>query len=199
MRKPTKPCTVDGCDRLGFGGLCHGHQNRVRLTGQTGPATFRRMIPFGTTAADKIDIIGWTVMPSGCWHWNGRIGVRAGGHEYGRIDDENTVARLTHRIAYVKWVGPLEDDQVLMHICDNPICINPLHLRPGTQADNMHDMANKGRARFQKITHCKHGHEFTPENTKVWIKDNGRPSRKCIQCSRDNANRRYWANKSSAA
>ncbi len=32
------------------------------------------------------------------------------------------------------------------HTCDNPPCINPLHLVRGTHAENMADMKAKGRA-----------------------------------------------------
>src|SRR3546814_4096393 len=36
----------------------------------------------------------------------------------------------------------------------------------GTQGDNIRDAAAKGRMAGQQQTHCKHGHEFTPENTR---------------------------------
>lgn len=35
-----------------------------------------------------------------------------------------------------------------MHSCDNPACINNAHLSVGTQADNVLDMHNKGRAKY---------------------------------------------------
>lgn len=197
--EPRHPCSVEGCDRWDTGYMCATHAYRVRKYGEPGPAKIRRMIPAGTPAADKIDIIGWTVAENGCWEWNGRRGVREGPSVYGRVDDETQVARLAHRIAYMKWVGPLDDDLVLMHKCDNPICINPEHLLPGTQAENLEDMMRKGRGKWQKQTHCKHGHEFTPENTSYREGRDGKmTSRKCIQCSRDNAAAAYAARKSAA-
>jgi hypothetical protein len=33
-------------------------------------------------------------------------------------------------------------------------------------------------------THCIHGHEFTPENTRVQTRADGRTWRKCIECHR---------------
>lgn len=53
-----------------------------------------------------------------------------------------------HRLVYCfnKQI-PIEQIRglVVMHICDNPRCINPEHLRLGSQDDNMKDIQAKGR------------------------------------------------------
>lgn len=42
---------------------------------------------------------------------------------------------------------------VVMHICDNPLCVNPEHLRAGTQSENIKDCVAKGRHKsHQKLS-----------------------------------------------
>ncbi|HFT8008588.1 TPA: HNH endonuclease [Burkholderia cenocepacia] len=60
----------------------------------------------------------------------------------------NGKMELTHRIAYCEHHGlTLESikDQVVRHQCDNPSCINPLHLEIGTQAQNVADAVERDR------------------------------------------------------
>ena len=52
---------------------------------------------------------------------------------------------LAHRLAYWAFNKNLPDGMCVLHKCDNPGCINPEHLRLGTQRDNMADMDAKGR------------------------------------------------------
>jgi hypothetical protein len=53
-----------------------------------------------------------------------------------------------HRLVYQECFGEIPKGMVVMHICDTPSCINPGHLKVGTQKDNIHDAMQKGRAKY---------------------------------------------------
>ena len=73
-----------------------------------------------------------------CWLWTGS--VRAG---YGRaIVDRRSVR--AHRRAWELTNGPIPDGMVILHGCDNRLCVRPDHLSVGTQADNIRDRDRKG-------------------------------------------------------
>lgn len=50
-----------------------------------------------------------------------------------------------HRVIWRALWGPIPRRMVVMHLCDNPGCINPDHLNLGTQAANVEDCISKGR------------------------------------------------------
>jgi len=193
MSRPyNRTCEVEGCGRPSRGKHCGAHATRLRKYGELGSATVRRMLPVGTTAAAKIDLIGWTVSDTGCWEWNGRRDNTAKS-TYARVDDETAFPLLAHRVAYEKWVGPLDPEVVLLHLCDNPGCINPDHLRAGTQLENLRDMRDKGRSAPQQRTHCVNGHEYSLENTHWQRRTNAPATRRCRTCAAASNARGYAA------
>ena len=79
--------------------------------------------------------------PSTCWEW---IGEAFPGGLYGRFSAQGKGLR-SHRVAYEMANGPLKEGEVVRHVCDNPPCCNPAHLRAGTVRDNVRDMYERGR------------------------------------------------------
>lgn len=77
---------------------------------------------------------------TGCWVWQGKT-CRDG---YGRWKIGGAYY-AAHRVAYASWNEPVHSGVVIRHSCDNPSCINPVHLLAGTVADNMNDRQERGR------------------------------------------------------
>jgi hypothetical protein len=53
---------------------------------------------------------------------------------------------IAHRFAWALSNGFIPPGMEICHRCDNPACVRVDHLFVGTHADNMKDMANKGRS-----------------------------------------------------
>lgn len=76
-----------------------------------------------------------------CWSWLGSFD-RDGYPLF--WDGDNQKMMRGHQYSYELHFGP-RDGKCVMHICDNPSCINPEHLRLGTQKENQADKVAKNR------------------------------------------------------
>lgn len=128
------------------------------------------------------------VTADGCWVWQGHVDHKG----YGSTSYRGVTTRI-HRKGYL-LLRPgmqLQEGQLICHRCDVRRCWNDDHLFVGTAKDNNNDCAAKGRHHNAVKTHCKFGHEYTPENT--YICPDG--LRNCRACTRERSLRRYHANR----
>ncbi len=75
-----------------------------------------------------------------CIEYKGYIGNAGYGLDY---DPETQKTIGAHRLVFKQTYGYLPP--VVMHTCDNPVCVNPEHLKAGSQKDNIQDCVRKGR------------------------------------------------------
>lgn len=107
----------------------------------------------------------------GCWIWTG--GLTSSG--YG-----------PHRRTYERLVGEIPDGLEIDHTCQVRACQNPDHFELVTPEENK-------RRQGTRVTHCKRGHLYTAETTR--IKPNG--TRNCKTCHAEDERRRRLERKGS--
>lgn len=77
-------------------------------------------------------------------------------HWYGLWTDDKGCAYIGKGIYRIKkekfnkMFAGLKPGDERIHLCDNPPCIHPLHVRGGTTLENVQDCISKGRAHWQK-------------------------------------------------
>jgi hypothetical protein len=85
-----------------------------------------------------------------------------------------------HRLVLQTFVGSCPEGHECCHRDGNPTNNRVENLYWGTRSQNVLDAVRHGTHTWSRRTHCKHGHEFTPDNTRVQ-KDG---SRRCVTCDR---------------
>ena len=111
-----------------------------------------------------------------CWVWKGS--KYPAGYGFFSHKEYSKVIRATHASLFIltgQW------PTYVMHLCDNPPCVNPAHLRQATHKENMEDKVAKGRLRnqYKNRTHCSKGHEYIEGS--YWFRK-GTTYRICKEC-----------------
>jgi hypothetical protein len=161
-------CAIQDCEQEEYAaGFCSKHYNRLRTTGTIKDG------PRGRASAEErfwrnTDKRG----PDECWNYKC---LRPNGYGSIGIGGRGGYRMLAHRFSYQLHNGDLKAwtgaDGAVMHLCDNPSCVNPAHLRLATSQENNQDAVNKGRANRRPPRGSKHGNAIINESMAKYVKE----------------------------
>lgn len=183
-----KICLVEDClAPYHAHGYCSVHAARLRRTGS--PTGIRR-----TTTLDSFWRRVDKTAPGDCWIWTGYVGKNGYGSLASRLSPVPSGTRLVHRVSWELANGkPIPEGLHVDHLCRVTTCVNPDHLEPvGVQENVRRGLHGELR------THCKYGHELTPENTQYDAKRNCRRCRTCARTWGRRAHAKKVAKKATA-
>lgn len=115
--------------------------------------------------------------------WTNRLG-----YCYVTLVDDLGVSRLNLLHIYVAqvFIGPRPFPKAMVrHLDGNPSNNALANLAYGTSGQNQDDSVRHGTHAQAVKTTCKRGHDFTPENTRIEVRANGRRARHCRTCVRE--------------
>lgn len=113
---------------------------------------------------------------NGCWIRTKGVNPVTGYTSISRMVDGKASYYFAHRVMYVFWNGPIPEGLTIDHLCEQPSCCNPAHLRAVPHRDNvLRSLKNPAAIHARKLV-CDKGHAFTQINNR---------KRKCLTCARE--------------
>ena len=135
------------------------------------------------TLADQI--LARTAQDGECLIWQGA--VQSSG--YGSVGNGLGGTALAHRVVFTEMVGPIEEGMTIDHLCRVRSCVNPDHLEPVTQGENLRRAVPYRRPQKRRLGKCEH------DDSDVYIDPSGK--RVCRECRRERT--RAWRADSDSA
>ena len=110
------------------------------------------------------------------------IWIATSNKSYGYIWDGRT-QRGAHRVSWELSRGEIPPGLMVLHKCNNKLCVNPGHLYVGDQSRNMRDALRDGLIKRPRWIRCPRGHEYEPDNFKLVERARGN-YKVCLTCRR---------------
>ncbi len=100
-----------------------------------------------------------------CWNWQTFLSID--GYGYFRYYDRTMGS---HRLAYILSKGEIPENKIVMHLCNNPMCCNPKHLKLGNNRENLEYALKCGKISRTKLNEIdiKNIHELYKNGKKQW-------------------------------
>jgi len=116
---------------------------------------WRKLEPifFESLKARLLSLVKYKDEETGCW-----IGANSNDLHYSTVRVGGKTYK-THRLMYEQFVGDIPEGLFIDHLCKNRRCINPEHMEPVTNRENVL------RGKIGARTCCPKGHPYSEENT----------------------------------
>ena len=114
-----------------------------------------------------------------CWIWTGNAPQGRPIFSPGRAITNGKTRVYAHIWIWEQKNGLVPAGHLLHHLCEQPLCVNPEHLKPltPTEHQSLHHKTNR-----ENRTHCGRNHPLKGRNLYVWVDPAGRPHKKCRKC-----------------
>lgn len=163
-------CYIKECDRINHArGLCEMHYRRVLRSGVVGESKPKRESRRILKGSNEQRFWRNIEKIKDCLVWLGAK-TTAGYGEF-QINKRTVYA---HRWSYENFIGIIPEGLFIDHLCKNKSCVNPYHLEPVTNAENI--------KRGLEKEFCKYGHKKS-------ISKSGK--RVCYICHRERDKKRW--------